>query len=362
MASSKLQVWKAARQHPTVYPGDCPDHAYVIVGDDVHPLVFKTPGDLSSAVAIIKRRELPLDPLLDARGVPRLADRYPSLAYGANRNPGTLAIKMHHYAYEHGTEELILPVLKGTTRGADVVACGLSGQGYLYADLLPTPVGADDVAIEAWLPLLDLDQLRVMHDGENVREGLYSVAQFPFFVDGFRSEVRALGYAGNDAAFVSPALGQPLTYSTVQVSHRTFPSMTPAEMMAHVIDVGEVASTLSTLVGVRAGERLAPATMQFMNERWWRRFRGEDQPDGRYVDVMMLLNAVIETSQARQSVAAVLKERGLTLSVEEAYAPESCLRLGAMMALARLSRASGGGPHGIGNHDPRVANAQKKKV
>jgi hypothetical protein len=303
----------------------------VIVDEDVHPLVFAKAGDLSSAIVPTDERQIPLDSLLSERGLQTIANRYPSLAYGANRNPGTLAIKMRNYGYDSGEKGLVLPVLKGTTRAVDVVACGLSGQGYLYADLLPATDGQRESEIEAWLPLLDLDQVRVMHDSENVRSGLYEVARFPFRLAGFDREFPALGYAGNDHAFVSPVLGEPLAYTSIRVSKRVIPEMSAVQMMEHVLEVGGLRTAIARLAGVSTGPDLALELMRFMNERWWIRFSGEDQPDTRYDDIIAALSTVITANQAPQTTSAVMKQRGLTLSVEEAYNPESDLSLGALL-------------------------------
>ena len=332
MSSSSIAGWKPARRYPDTYPGDCPDHAYVLLDGEVHPLGFARAGDLSTAFVFLSGRRLPLDPLLAGRGLPELADRYPSLAYGANRNPGTLAIKMRNYAYEGIDDGLVLPVLKGTTRGRDVVACGLSGQGYLYADLMLSADGRDDTAIESWLPLLDPDQLRVMHDGESVRTGLYTVARFPFRLEGFEREFPALGYAGTDRAFVSPVLGASLTYSTVRVSNRAMPEMTPVEMMQHVLEVGDLELSMARLAGIAGGQPIALELMRFMNERWWIRFRGEAQPDDRYDEILVQLQAVIDANRSARSTAERINERGRALSIEEAYDPGPRHALGVLLA------------------------------
>jgi len=331
--SSTVQDWKAARSYPDTYPGDCPDHAYVIVDQDVHPLVFAKAGDLSSVAVRIDGRQLPLDSLLSERSLPKVAERYPSLAYGANRNPGTLAIKMRNYGYQSGETGLVLPVLKGTTRGADVVACGLSGQGYLYADLLPAGEGRQETDIEAWLPLLDRDQVRVMHDGENVRSGLYEVAQFPFRLgEGFNREFPVFGYAGHKCAFLSPVLGEALAYRSIRVAKRVLPEMTSVQMMEHVLEIGGLRAAMAKLARVSEGPRLALDLMRFMNRRWWIRFGGEDQPDRRYAEVISALNAVIDANQAPHATSAVMAQRGLTLSVDRAYDPGPDMGLGALLS------------------------------
>lgn len=320
MKSSKITFWKPARRYPETYPGDCPDHSYVIIGEEVHPLEFMEPGDISSATVQIGGG-ISLDTLLLERGLPTLSDRYPSLAYGANRNPGTLAIKMQNYGYMPGEAGLVLPVLKGTTRGRDVVACGLSSQGYLYADLIPAQDGETETVIDAWLPLLDPEQLRAMHDGENVRSGLYSVAMFPFLPTGFAREFFALGYSGSDRAFISPILGEPLAYRTIRVSERVFPEMTPVQMMEHILEIGELYGRVSRLIGPEKTRSLAEDLMRFMNARWWIRFNNKKQPDGRYDELIAELRSVIDAHRSAQSTASILSDLGLTLTIEASYDP-----------------------------------------
>jgi len=330
--SSRTEDWKPARKFPETYPGDCPGHSYVILDEMVHPLEFDRPGDLDSAVALVDGKSLPLDRILEDRGLPPLADRHPSLGYGANRNPGTLAIKMRNYGYAGETSGLVLPVLKGSARGTDVVACGLSGQGYLYADMMLQAHEEEDRTIEAWLPLLDPDQVRVMHDGESVRSGLYGVAEFPFRLDGFRREFHALGYAGNDHAFISPVLGAPLTYTTVRVANRGLPEMTPVEMMEHVLEIGGLAKKFGGLIGFTDGESFALHLMKFMNERWWIGFRGGEQPDDRYDEIVSDCVAVIEQNQSPRTTAAIMEEAGRMLTIDEAYEPGAARTLGAVLA------------------------------
>lgn len=303
----------------------------MILDDHVHPLGFARDNDLASAYVVIDRERVHVDSLLLERGVPRLADRHPSLAYGANRNPGTLAIKMHNYGYSGRDDGLVLPVLKGATRGRDVVACGLSGQGYLYADLLLHERAREETLIEAWFPLLDPDQLRVMHDGEHVSDGLYTVAWFPSALDGFDPPVEALGYAGNDAIFVSPLLGQPVAYSTVNVRKRSLPAMDAVEMIDHILDVGGLRTRASDLAHVVEGPSMTRNVMSFMNKRWWIRFEGREQPDERYDELIGALNTVVAANQHPHSSAATMLQRGLALEIDDAYEPDAHRTLGAQL-------------------------------
>ena len=331
MTRALLADWPPARRRPETYPGDCPAGSYLLLDDQVHPIGFERPGPLASAHTLIDDRRVRVDDLLRARGLAPLADRFPSLAYGANRNPGTLAIKMEHYGYQGPDDGLVVPVLRGATTARDVVGCGLSGQGYLYADLLVAEDPRDEARVEAWFPLLDDDQLRVMHDGEHVGEGLYTVARYSSWLDDVGGPVDALGYAGNDAVFVSPELDAPLAYSSVHVDGRSLPSMDALDMLAHVIRIGGLEATLPDLPG--PGEApLVQRTMAFLNDGWWRRFHGIDPQDERYETVVRQLDAVIEAHRRPQDSAGIMGGRGRTLGLDEAYAPSAALRLGNQLA------------------------------
>jgi hypothetical protein len=330
VSQTAVASWRPARRHPETYPGACPNGSYVIIDDQVHALIFAERGALDSAHAIVAGQHVPLDPLLRERGCPPLADRYVSLAYGANRNPGTLAIKMRNYGGEH-QDGLVLPVLKGATSGRDVVACGLSGQGYLYADLLLADDAEAKVRVEAWFPLLDPDQLRVMHDGEHVRDGTYTVARFPSHLDGFDRAVEALGYAGNDPIFVSPTLGTPIAYSTVNVVRRSLPAMDATGMIDHVLDIGDLRTRVPGVLG--STEAITTRDlMAFMNQRWWIRFEGYDQPDERYDRLIGELAGLIRANQRSSSSATRMVDRGLSLGIDDAYRPGPERRLGAQLA------------------------------
>lgn len=332
MNGGAVREWLPARRHPETYPGNCPGNSYAILDQQVVPLRFAGQGELDSAYVVLEDERVPLDALLVERGLPRLAERFPSLAYGANRNPATLAIKMANYHYLSSGEGLVLPVLKGVLTAQDVVACGLSGQGYLYAGLTLADGPGHDSAIDAWVPLLDQDQLRVMHDGENVRNGLYGVAEIPVTIEGFAQEVPALGYVGDDEVFVSPALGKPIAYSTIRASRRTYPSMTAVEMIDHLLGIGDLRPTLEGVVGPRLGSFTALELMHFMNERWWIRFLGHPQPDDRYDALLGAMTAVVSRHRRPTGTAAALRRRGSLLDVDDAYTPGPARMLGAVLA------------------------------
>lgn len=138
-----------------------------MVDHAVHPLRFDgtVASYLSGGGVWLK-----VDELLADRGLASMGERCGIASYGANRNPGTLAIKMEHYNYRSPGNGLVVPVLKGGITGAEAVAAGLSTQGYFYADLA---MGDPEIAaerLEMWVVLADTDQVRVLHNSEGVAE------------------------------------------------------------------------------------------------------------------------------------------------------------------------------------------------
>jgi tetratricopeptide (TPR) repeat protein len=51
-------------------------------------------------------------------------DRYAVVAYGANRNPATLSIKLLNYGYRSPNGVVAVPALRARMSSTDVVACG----------------------------------------------------------------------------------------------------------------------------------------------------------------------------------------------------------------------------------------------
>ena len=170
--------WPPARMAPESYPGACPSGHYLLCNGSVYPLVETTAGSGYDVVHESGKRE-ELDSHLARLGVCPLAERYPVLAYGANRNPGTLNIKFHHYGSSSLASNYCIPVLKATIRGADVAACRLHGHGYFYGELLVDSSFSEQTELEVRVGLVDLGQLRALNDGEGLPQQMYSPARFP---------------------------------------------------------------------------------------------------------------------------------------------------------------------------------------
>ncbi|MFQ5750754.1 MAG: hypothetical protein ACE5HI_02050 [bacterium] len=323
---SHIRDWKPARKFPETYPGDCPPGSYLLLGDKVYPLIVdespglqleKNPGE-STAV----------DEILDEFRLPLLHDRFALLAYGANRNPATLHIKFLNYNYKCKGDTLAVPMLRGQIIDGDVVACGLSGQGYFYGDLLINSEFTHSTYTEVWIALLDHDQLRVMHDSEGIREGdLYKVAQFEGIqVAGIEKTISPLGYAGQTPILLSPEYQSPLGFRSIRATMRQIPEMTAIEMLAHLLDAFDLRRQIVKCTGLKNDVHLAAELAKFLNGQWWYHFNTGQPPIRGYREIMRLFKEQITLHSLQISMSDQLQKRGQILSTEEAYHPDPCFR------------------------------------
>lgn len=305
--------WEAARTHPHTYPGRHPGGAFALVDGGVRTLTGPL-GDVRLGAA-------PLDRLLADRRLPPLADRFAVLAYGANQNPATLALKLGHHGYRSPGHGTVLPVLPATLAGYDVVGAALSGQGYLYGDLIPSPGTSAAVHVL----LLDADQLRVMHDSEGVRAGFYDVGVIDAVLVGDR-RIAAMAYFARIPHFVSPTLGRPLAYAAVRATGRTLPAFDALPMLGHALEstglLAEVAATVAPDV-VDAVE-IAGELMRYLNGQWW--FRRHTGLPG--LRAAAALQARIDEVLLAHSAAPAGVGGGVRLDVGTAYVPAAALTPG----------------------------------
>ena len=354
-----MTAWQAARSHPHTYPGTHPDGSFALVDGAVRDLVWEHPPKLSSLrlidpVPAAGGSSGSLSDLLAERGLPGLEDRFPVLAYGGNRSPATLALKLKHYGYLRTGRGIVLPVLTARMRGIDVVAGGLSGQGYLYADLY-----ADDstagTQLNVHVLLLDSDQLRVMNDSEGVRTGLYDAALLGGMtldgVTGPGSEFSAIAYCGVGPVVISPLTVSPLAFSAVRATGRALPEFTALEMLAHVLEALDLIGEVRAVVGAgldepghgsspwpSAGVELADSSvlaaelMRYLNGQWWyRQHTGE-----RRLLACERLHALISARLLAASTPTPVRSRLITenriLTADQAYRPGARHTLGATLA------------------------------
>lgn len=329
--TTHVRDWKPARRFPETYPGDRPPGSYLLLDDKIYPLQFEHPLELwmkndDGTVASV-------DEMLKKFRLPPLKDRYAVLAYGGNRNPATLYIKFLNYNYCCPGEALAVPVLRGKISGADVVACGFSGQGYFYADLLQNSELSRKTRVEAWLALLDHDQLRAIHDSEGIRDGEYIAAKFGgVTIDGYDKTIKMIGYAGRKPNLLSPQLQLPLGFKSVVAEGRTIPEMTPLQMLDHLLDAYELREPVCEVTGLCNEANLAAELSEYMNGQWWYQFNTKQQPIRGYREVLRLFEEQIKRHALPQSTAEQMLKGGMLLSTEQAYHPDASLTFAALLS------------------------------
>jgi hypothetical protein len=330
---SAASTWVAARTHPASYPGKHPMTAFALVDDTVAELVWSAPPNLDT-IDVLGCGSLPK--LLNERGLPSLAERIPVLAYGGNRNPATLELKLHHYQYRSPGRGVVLPVLSASLRGLDVVAGGLSSQGYMFADLY-SDTSTRDTELDVHVLLLDNDQLRVMHESEGTNQGLYDVA----LLDGVSlvgataqmAVITVLAYLGTARAFISPSLGTPIALSAVQARGRRLTEFDSLGMLAHALEACELVAEVKNVVAPDSATPIdtrdvASELMRYLNGQWWyrhhtgeRRVQSCERLEALIVERLMHASAV---ESERQMVSGVQR----ILSSTAALDSSSTLRLG----------------------------------
>jgi hypothetical protein len=317
--AASIETWRAARKFPATYPGDRPAASYLLSGNRVHSMILGGSGRLLVHSQDGPPREL--DEVLAAHRAAPVDHRYRVVAYGANRNPATLHIKLRNYRYQAPGPSAVLPALRAVVHGADVVACGLHGQGYLYGDLLMNSPITLGTSVEAWVLLLDHDQLRVLNDSEGVGSGMYSVGLLDDVeIAGTTTKLSALGYFANRRVLTSPVFGAPLGFASVAATGRRFPSMSPIEMLEHLIESHGITRDLCAITGLGT-DGLAASLMKYLNGQWWYHFNTGDEPIEGYTRVLRLFADVSESGALATSNAANLAAEGKLLTTAQAYTP-----------------------------------------
>ena len=316
-----VSSWRPARKFPDTYPGECPDGSYVLWHDQVHPLVK---GNLDAPYILLTNNRggtQPLQSFLSQRAMPALIDRVAVLAYGANRNPATLHIKLRDYAYRRSGDNCI-PVLKGQLERADVVACGLHGQGYLYGELLLDERYTSTTSLDVRVLLLNLEQLRVMNDSEGIKSGMYALAAVPGArLEGCGGTLSALAYVANERVWRSPKLQSPLAFASVPASGRRLAAMSAIQMLGHVIEALDLANEVVSATGLAHDSSLPAELSKYLNGQWWYQFNTGNSPIIGYRRVMSLFRESMVDGAIRIRTLDLLRQRGVCLNQEEAYAP-----------------------------------------
>lgn len=323
-----IDTWKPARLFPHTYPGACPDASFLLINNKIYDIHSEDPGDPDALVYTNEKNEICyVNDILLELGLPRIEERYPVLAYGANRNPATLKIKLNNYNYNSPGPDIALPVLKGFLSGAEVVAANIYGQGYVYADIITESEFCYDTEIECWLNLLDRDQLRVMNESENLDGNMYVLSRFPeFTLPVLNKTIFPLAYAGNKPIFISPKYNKPIGYNSVRAERRNIPSMDTVEMIDHILDVFDLKREISSLTGLEDNPDLGNEFMKYLNGQWWYSFHTGNKAIPGYYKSLDLIDQHIANNSMNLNSVNDLKKKGLVLSKEQSFNPDgSCL-------------------------------------
>lgn len=339
--------WPAPRLVPRSYPGAAPDHHHLLLGDRVLPL--QAGGDSAGGLRLALPDGSPVDEVLARVGAAPLGERVPMLAYGANRSPHTLVVKFDHHGRGGGRTggtgptggsgrdgaapgPAAVPVLRGTLGGVDAVAAGLSSQGFIYADVVPSP----GTRIVAYVTLLDPGQAAAIHESEGVGRGIYDCAWMPgFAVEGCAVELDVVGYAGCLPVFLSPATGTPLAFSAVEARERRFPALDQSELFGAVLESTGILDPVAALLGPitsRKPASIAAELARMLGGQWWYRHNTGDRQTAAAVRAQQVVWDALRRHSASESTAQRLAAQGAVIDAESAYACGPELRLAAQIA------------------------------
>jgi hypothetical protein len=316
---------------PESYPGSCPPGHYLLCDGAVLPLAEDTARDGLGGYQVVGEsgERTPLDAFLTDHGTDPLAERFPVLAYGANRNPGTLAIKFRNHGGPTLGSAYCIPVLKATIRRADVAACRLHGHGYFYSELLIDSPLTAQTEIEARVLMADLAQLRALNDSEGLPQRMYSAALMPGVeVSGIGQSLSPITYVANVRVWSSPASGTPVGYSLIPATGRQYPAMTSRQIMDHVLTTHGLRPAVSRITGLANDATLAQEVTKYLNGQWWYQFNSHDTPIAGYTELLELINTAMDASVIDDHSRNRLAAAGLVLDTDAAYNPGDTLRLG----------------------------------
>lgn len=318
-----IGYWKPSRKYPDLYPGECPSGDYLLLNDRVVP--FDEDHDGTGV-----RR---IDELLASRGLPLLAERTPVFAYGGNRNPGTLDVKLSNYGYRSpNSVDRAIPVLRAWLGDAEVVASGLHGHGYLFGELLLKDEFSTGTVLEARVCMVDPEQLRVLNESEGIRGDGYHVARIDeVCLPASGAVFSALGYVSTVRTWVSPALGGPISFTSVPARHRRLTAMSSMQALGHVIDVLDLRKEIRSLTALRDDATLPGELAKYLNGQWWYRFHTGRRPIDGYRAVLSLFAEAMADSAVATRTLDRLEAAGALIPVEEAFDP--------VLVAARLGRS-----------------------
>jgi hypothetical protein len=227
-------VSEYARQGIFDYPGPRYESNFITDNETLFEIPDTTPEAIES-----------IDAYLEEKGLPKLAERIPVIAYGANVSPGTMTSKFGKYPTE-GTyasyEEMhTVPVLHGTIEESDVVWHGRPSQAGSYFAELYQGEATKDAHVKVAISFLTPEQVAVMHTTEGDTYGVSSMEVT--LADGYTFE--GIFYGARDASILLDEKGSPISVAGVTREGTDYSVMTPREALDYTISSDAVQEALN---------------------------------------------------------------------------------------------------------------------
>lgn len=215
------------------YPGERPETSFLadtgaLLYEDalVYPMrAFQSNGELDVEVKMPGMRTS-LNTILDSVGQPRLQDRIPIVAYGANVCPKALTDKMH---LDNGPGAGLVPTIYADMPGYDVVWHEKPGQRGNGIAVLYKGDETAGTAVQVAVNFLTPEQLLLLHRSEKN----YDLG----YVDAVTLEggvtIPALMYAGNDSVILKD--GRPIAVASVPRRHGTLEPMSSEDVVNYML-------------------------------------------------------------------------------------------------------------------------------
>jgi len=238
--SSALQVDDFPTSHDGAfnYPGRTPEFSYTTDGENVLETMFVSDSVESGERKIRYNVYDPesgtyvdLDSYLRRIGVETLEDRVPVIAYGANRNPGSLS-KKFNFGEEGDPRLSVVPVIKATRKGSDVVwSKNVGARGRQFADMV-TNEDVEETEIGIFVSFLTHDQLALMHASEKQ----YDIIEQGTVVLEGGMEIPGLYYSGVEGAAYQTDDGKPVSVSNIPGKNRVGSEHTARSSLGTILD------------------------------------------------------------------------------------------------------------------------------
>ena len=230
--------YRSASQNkdPMLYPGERPTDSYITDGTSVFDIKVTACNEGLAFEVDSSAGPVPINSLLEERGVPLMEDRIPVLAFGANMSPGSLASKFKKVGRD---DAKIIPTIYASLPGHDVVWSGGPGVNGNFIAILYQGRETQDTSVQVGINFLTREQLLVMH----ATELAYDLNTVELVIDG--KPLKAYFYDGVDSVFLEN--GSPVAVENIPAVGRTLPATNTREMLKDVLEDPDIMTSLLEL-------------------------------------------------------------------------------------------------------------------